>query len=440
MADRIDLKAAFNMTPADAVSYFRSKGYQITDQWQEMWGAAHAQSFTVAKGMRMDLLQDIRQAVDDVLSKGQTERTFIQELKPKLQAKGWWGEQVWVDNKGNARKVQLGSTRRLKTIYRTNTQTAYMAGRYRRQLASSESHPYWQYVSIQDQSTRPSHAKLNGKVFRYDDPIWQYLYPPNGWGCRCRVRALTAAQVERMGLVVENSAGMLDVYQTEIGMDARTGEVFMADQASIKLPDGSTMLPDKGWSYSPGSAAYGTDRTIAQKLGQVESIELRSQLIQSLNNSPLRQQEFARWAEEALNKRRAGNSVQSLGFMTEGIAAAVATRLGKEPSRLLAMSEKNLIHADSAKHQDKGITLTQDEYKQLPVMLNNPQAILWDRKNQNLLYVMSSQDGSNIKIVVNAPYKAKKHKMPLDIVINTYRVKTEDLLSGDYEILEGKLR
>lgn len=437
----VDLKAAFNMTPADAVSYFRSKGYKITDQWQEMHGAAHARAFTVAKGMRMDILKDVHQAMDDVLSKGLTERTFIQELTPKLQAKGWWGEQIWVNEQGVARKVQLGSTRRLKTIYRTNTQTAYMAGRYRRQLATTDTHPYWQYVAVMDQSTRPSHAQLDGKVFRSDDPIWQYLYPPNGWGCRCRIRALTTAQVKRMGLEVDDSKDMLDVYQVDIGEDVNTGEIFTADQAAVKLPSGGSMRPDKGWSYNPGSAAYGADHAIAQKLGQIESIELRSQLIQSLNNSPLRHQEFARWAENVLDQRRPGHGVQSLGFMTETLAAAVATRLGKEPSRLLAISEKNLIHADSKRHQDDGVALSRTEYLQLPVMLNNPQAVLWDKKHSNLLYVFPAlNDGESIKVVVNAPTKIKKARAQLDVLVNTYRVNTSHLKQvSDYEVLEGRL-
>ena len=74
-------------------------------------------AFAVAKVMREDILKDIRSALDKALSEGKTFKEFSKELKPTLQKKGWWGEQIIVDSKGNAEKVQLGSMYRLKTIY-----------------------------------------------------------------------------------------------------------------------------------------------------------------------------------------------------------------------------------------------------------------------------------------------------------------------------------
>ncbi|MFB9086086.1 phage minor head protein [Erwinia tracheiphila] len=62
-----------------------------------------------------------------------------------------------------------------------------------------KTHPYWQYLAILDGNTRKSHAAMHGRVFRFDDPIWDTFYPPNDWGCRCRVRTLTAAQVKTYG-------------------------------------------------------------------------------------------------------------------------------------------------------------------------------------------------------------------------------------------------
>nr|WP_050747369.1 hypothetical protein [Sodalis glossinidius] len=42
-------------------------------------------------------------------------------LTPRLQKLGWWRKQVVVDSQGNAEAVQLGSARRLATIYNVNT-------------------------------------------------------------------------------------------------------------------------------------------------------------------------------------------------------------------------------------------------------------------------------------------------------------------------------
>ncbi len=439
MPESLDLQHAFGLPPKDAVAYFRAKGYAISDNWWEVWQGAHAKAFTVAKATRMDVLESIRSAVDKAIANGITERQFIQELAPELKKLGWWGKQIWVGGNGNAREVQLGSMHRLKTIYRVNTQTAYMAGRYRQQLANSDDRPYWMYVAIQDSSTRPEHVRLNGKVFRFDDPIWRVIYPPNGWNCRCRVRALTAAQVKRMGLTVEDGSQYVENYTAEVGIDPNTGEVIQMEHQRIRLPDGKTMTPDLGWAHSPGASAMGTDVAIAKKLQTAQSVELRSQLIQSLNNSPLRQSQFASWASKALDNRRAGNSVQALGFMTPDIQQAVTTRLGKEPTALLAISEKQLLHADSAKHQAKGVALSRQEYLQLPKMLAAPEAVLWDKSHNNLLYVYPAGGDNKIKVVINTNWAMKKLQ-PLDAVINVYKVEAYHLLAGTYEVLLGDIQ
>ncbi|MBA1302747.1 phage head morphogenesis protein, partial [Pseudomonas carnis] len=124
-----DLKAIFGLEPEQAIAYLKSKGYAITWNWQEMVDQAHDISFTVAKAMRLDLLSDIRGALETALQSGQTLKQFIAELQPVLESQGWWGKQVIVDSQGVGEMVQLGSPRRLKTIYQTNLQSAYMAGR-----------------------------------------------------------------------------------------------------------------------------------------------------------------------------------------------------------------------------------------------------------------------------------------------------------------------
>ncbi|MBQ1782890.1 MAG: minor capsid protein [Gammaproteobacteria bacterium] len=438
---KADISAAFDMEPADAVAYLRAKGYTISDRWQEVWQGAHARAFTVAKAMRMDVLEAIRGEVDKTLSQGGTFAEFEKALQPQLEKLGWWGKQVMVDSDGGARLVQLGSPNRLKTIYRTNLQTAYMAGRYRRQLATTNTHPWWQYVAVLDSRTRESHAALNGKVFRFDDPIWQYLYPPNGWGCRCRVRALTERQLQRMGLQVEQGDGYIETFQAESGINPRTGEVEMVDHMRVRLPNGKTMTPDIGWAYNPGSAAFGTDVAIAKKLGTVRDINLRGQLVQALNNSPLRHQQFANWAADVLAKRRAGHGVQALGFLPEAVSTAITERFGVVPSRLMTMNEKSLMHADSAKHSATGVALSQEELLALPQMVNEPEAVLWDKTDPAVLMIYPASDGRAVKIVVKLAHQVKRQQQPLDAVINTYRAKYSDLRNeGLYERISGELR
>ena len=52
----VDLGYAMKLEPKLAIDYFRSKGYKITCNWQEMSTQAHAQAFTVAKATSLDVL------------------------------------------------------------------------------------------------------------------------------------------------------------------------------------------------------------------------------------------------------------------------------------------------------------------------------------------------------------------------------------------------
>lgn len=159
--------------------------------------------------------------------------------------------------------------------------------------------------------------------------------------------------MKALGLKVSYGASFVHTHEVDAGIDETTGEIFRTD--STTFDNGRVkMTPDVGWSYNPGSAAFGTDQTLIRKLVETKDAQLREQVVQSLNNSRERQLAFSVWAKRVLTTRRAGNAVQTLGFMTESVADAVRQRTGNTPSRLLVISEKNLLHTDSSKHQRTG--------------------------------------------------------------------------------------
>lgn len=184
------LRDAFNLPPEEAIAFLESKGMKITWSWREAMDLAAQQSFTVAKAMRMDILQDIRGAVEKSVAQGETFYDFRKNLEPTLRAKGWWGK---------VNGAQLGSPHRLKTIYRTNMQSALQAGRYDQQMESAPSDGWLRYVAILDQSTRSSHSAMDGFQRPASDPIWNRIYPPNGFNCRCRVIELDADEAMDSG-------------------------------------------------------------------------------------------------------------------------------------------------------------------------------------------------------------------------------------------------
>ncbi|WP_047257994.1 phage minor head protein [Chromobacterium subtsugae] len=238
----VDLADVFQLEPAEAIKYFESKGYALGFDWREVWQEAHARAFTVAGVLKTDVLQDIRQALADALKRGTTYADFRAQLTPVLQRKGWLGSGSVVDtDTGEIYGRQL-TPRRLETIWSTNLQSAYMAGRWAAQMEQVDTHPWWEYVAVLDNRTRPAHAALNGECYRYDDPFWATFYPPNGYRCRCRVRVRRAREVNRD----DDSASRLENVEQPIGR----GETQPA--VGFKTRGGQVVTADPGFGFNPG--------------------------------------------------------------------------------------------------------------------------------------------------------------------------------------------
>lgn len=247
-----DLAYAIGLPPKEAVAYFESKGYAFSFDWREVWQEAHARAFTVAGVTKLDVLKDIRAAVSEALGKGRTLAQFRQDLEPILRRKGWMGRGQVVDQATGEVGKQLAPYR-LETIYRTNMQTAYMAGRWKQFKANADIRPYWRYVAVMDARTRPEHAALNGLVFHHDDPFWSSYWPPNGWRCRCRVSALDSDELQAEDLEPEDSAGRLSEVSVPSGREPNAPRVAVS---RFEVSPGTFISPDPGWSYNPGQAAW----------------------------------------------------------------------------------------------------------------------------------------------------------------------------------------
>ena len=180
-----------DLPPREAVEHFRAKGFHVGYDWRETDAAEHLRSFTVAKAMRLDILQDIRTAVDRAIADGVTFETFQGELEPLLRKKGWWGGKLGSDKQ---------MAYRLRTIFDTNLRMSYAKGRWEMIERQAGRAPYLMYDAVNDARTRPEHLAWDRLVLRWDDPFWQTHYPPNGWRCRCRVIQLSEADLGEFGL------------------------------------------------------------------------------------------------------------------------------------------------------------------------------------------------------------------------------------------------
>ncbi|NLF56534.1 MAG: minor capsid protein [Candidatus Hydrogenedens sp.] len=377
------LSAAFGMEPRDAVAFLKGKGLAVSDNWAEMLDEAHARAFTVARCAQLDVLRDIRSGMLDALKNGKTFQEFKKELQPLLEKKGWWGTKKVTGPDGVERVVQLGSDRRLKTIYRTNTQTAYMAGRMKAQMGSPFTE-YLQYIAVMDGVTRPAHRALNGRVYPKDDPVWASIYPPNGFNCRCRVSGLTKRDVERDGLTVEDSSGHTLHRDTEVKTG---GRVFKTKQTGVRvtLENGQpgVMWTDPGFNASP-LASHLFDRQLVQKaaaaLGDGPEAYALAQ------NTVLSETRMKGWRAFVDVSRRSPTGEQQNKTMTAGILPyRVASETGFSP--VLHVRDGLIMGRKGRRHAETGDALSDDEWRRLPELLRDAQ---WyrDTKSGNTVAVM----------------------------------------------------
>ena len=193
----------FNLTPKEAIKYLQNKGLELTFDYDELIAQAHKKSFTVAKVTKQDLLEDIFTNINTALKDGRSFKDFKKELVPTLKKKGWWGEQDIVNPKtGEVKTINIGS-RRLRTIYKTNMRVAYQVGRYKQKKALPTS-VYWRYKSALLENSREKHASMHGIILHRDDPWWITNYPPNGWGCHCKVTAHSLKEITKKGWKIED--------------------------------------------------------------------------------------------------------------------------------------------------------------------------------------------------------------------------------------------
>lgn len=235
------IEARFDLAPEEALRFFRAKGLRASFAWQDVWAAEHEAAFTVAKMADVDLLADVRDAVDAAIAEGQTLKQFSQALMPRLMKAGWWGVREQLDPlTGKTQLVQLGSARRLETIFRTNMMTSYSAGEWAQIESTAAAAPFLMYDAVDDNRTREQHRAWNGLVLRWDDPFWNSHRPPNGWNCRCS--AIQLSQRDLRGLDKTGPDKAPPIKKRE-WVNRRSGEV-------MQIPVGI----DAGFDYNPGKS------------------------------------------------------------------------------------------------------------------------------------------------------------------------------------------
>ncbi|MBI9092293.1 MAG: hypothetical protein JEZ12_24020 [Desulfobacterium sp.] len=239
----------------EAVSFFREKLNVPSEHWDDLWKGQHAKGFMVAGAMKAELVSDLKGSVDKAISQGETLADFRKRFDSIVEKHGW--------------TYKGGRNWRTKVIYDTNLKTAYMAGRHKQMTSPGVTtlRPFWQYRHGGSANPRIEHLALDGMVLPHDDPFWSTHYPPNGWGCKCRVVTLSQRDLDKMGKKGPDSAPEIQYREWE----DKNGK-------SHQVPLGI----DPGWDYNVGKETGRSYKALAERFESMDNAIARAWMGESL--------------------------------------------------------------------------------------------------------------------------------------------------------------
>lgn len=427
----VNLAYAIGLKPEEAIRYFESKGYEIGFNWHGVEARAHATAFTVAGVLKQDVLADIRGGLSAALKNGETLEQFRRRLTPVLEQKGWLGKGLKADEDGVLEGKKL-TPRRLKTIFETNMQAAYNAGRYEEQLANAEFRPYLERVAVMDTHTRPVHARLNGYTARIDDPVWRFMYPPDGHGCRCRVRARSQADIDRLKITVQHSE-IIEVEQAWGPNDSRMVKAINWN--------GELYTPDAGFGHNPGE---GYLASLGQRLLERSAVadpQLAALAVrQTMGNETLLtavSTDVNAFVNNTLLNKQARGQLRHVGALPPQVVDRLAEKGVAVESSVITLTDENLLHAI---RDSKDAQLPEALWQRLPEFILNPKAILYNTQKADaaLTYVLDLPDASGKLVVfIDRELKARPPEGGKKEKIKTNLIRTGKILAND-ESLRNK--
>ena len=187
--------------------------------------ATYTPAASRAAGESIDWVQDrIRVVMTRIIERGDHVTAGVKALRDEFDRIG-----ITTITGGNGRILNRGHL--LETLYRTQVNMAYSAGRW--QAAQDPDIDAilwgWEYMAIDDSRVRPTHLAMDGTRLPKGDAMWQTNTPPMGWNCRCST--------------VEIFHG-----------DESDGQRLDTNQPPKTQVDGEPVraVPDAGFDFNPG--------------------------------------------------------------------------------------------------------------------------------------------------------------------------------------------
>ena len=376
--------------PTEVVDKLKSKIPTLADDLDKIKGDAYKKAFTISDIAKKSLLADIQDSLVEALKDGKGFDEWRSDLFEHLQAKGWADK---FESLNDDEISVLGDSSRLKLIYDTNIRQAYAEANYETGINSNAE--FIRYVAVLDERTRFSHASAHGLILPIDDPWWEINYPPNGFNCRCSVMFLTAQSLEARGWKAYDGTfpNIADK-----GFRKHSGKPY---SATLKRLDKDKVIAMKR-----------NDEFIRKELAIKDDVPNLSEAVEEKFNLQKYTKELSRAVDEILVKENIKAPINSIkvGELSDFVREKVKEILGINlKTNEIILTKKSLTHARFDRKVAFNQALTNDEIKEIPIILNDKKShILADTDKKNLVVLKRTDTKQTTKIAIHLNYKRKK--------------------------------
>lgn len=184
-----------------------------------------------------DVLDELHSLLTWMEEEGQTPRAVEKKFRQKFFDKGWARAFHAINSYSDEYSFYDAMVSpSLERLCHIEWVTYAAFDEWTRLVELAEDRPYWRYVALVDNRTHPAHKSWHGLILRAGDPWWATHFPPNSWGCRCKVMSVSEVDLEAEGWsVCEAPQDKLTEF-----VDPLTGKV-------LPLPEGI----EPGWGTIP---------------------------------------------------------------------------------------------------------------------------------------------------------------------------------------------
>ena len=386
---------------AEQLAFFRNKLNLPTERWDDIRKEEHDRAFIVAGAQGADLLADLNTAVTRAIADGSGLEAFRKDFKALVAKNGWSG---WTGEGSKA-----GVAWRTKVIYQTNMGTSYAAGRWQ-QLNDPELQsvmPYWRYKhSDSVLYPRPLHVSWDGLTLPPDAPFWKTHFPPNGWGCHCRV--IPASKSEYL-------------------------KAIASGKGPANAPAaGNVEGIDRGFAYAPGASVADELKALAdQKLSKLPApLGAALDAEQPPALAVQRSAAFASWVDDVLAVGVSRNRWEVVGAVRQTeLDYLTAANRPLPLTAEIAVEDRLLVGKKAQRHEEEGNALTADEWKSIPEALDTRRQVYFDKQQNRLLYVLPAiDDERSIRLVVEVDFVTTRPKRVVNMARSGFKVNVQALL------------